>query len=394
MRIGIRVEVSQYAMGISWLRDLLYSAEYDISRLEVTAAKIQQGLPELKRDGNNVVNALYANTLWTANSASQATGLLKQIEFSPFLVHRLKTEPHTVVKDLKELRKHMTNPSNLRISITGNVLGLHEPRSAWTANYESVPLSTLSPVPWQHQHLSDIGKEPATKAIVLSLPAVESSFGVHVTRMFRGWDHRDSAIIKLACEVLDGSESFFWKYIRGSGLAYGANLGVDLENGLLSLSLYDCPNSYLAYAEAAKVVREICSGKISIEQTLDAAKGSLVYGIAQSVGSPGAAATMAFVNETLRGTELNYGREMPETLQPITVEQIRKTIKTYILPLFNAKSSAAFVVSAPGEADEIKGALEDEGFVVERRTLEIPDDEMEGGGSDSGDDSDTSMSLR
>jgi len=288
----------------------------------------------------------------------------------------------------------MTNPSNLRISVAGNVLGLHEPRSAWTTNYESVPLSTLSPVPWQHQHLSEIGKEPATKAIVLSLPTVESSFAVHVTRMFRGWDHRDSAIIKLACEVLEGSESFLWKYIRGSGLAYGANLGVDLENGLLSLSLYRCPNSYLAYAEAAKVVQEICSGKISIEQTtLDAAKSSLVYGIAQSVSTPGAAATMAFVNETLRGTELSYGREMLETLQPVTVEQIRETIKTYILPLFDAKTSAAFVVSAPGKADEIKGALEDVGFVVERRTLEIPDDEMESG-SDSGDDSDTSMSSR
>ena len=32
MRIGIRVEVSQYSNGIRWLRDLLYSAEYDIAR--------------------------------------------------------------------------------------------------------------------------------------------------------------------------------------------------------------------------------------------------------------------------------------------------------------------------------------------------------------------------
>ena len=55
------------------------------------------------------------------------------------------------------------------------------------------------------------------------------------------------------------------------------------------------------------------------------------------------------------------------------------------------------MVSAPGKVDEIKGALEDVGFVVERRTLEIPDDEMEGSdeyGSDSGDDSNTSMGSR
>lgn len=82
-------------------------------------------------------------------------------------------------------------------------------------------------------------------------------------------------------------------------------------------------------------MREICSGKvrtprgssalgpdftsciqITIEQTtLDAAKSSLVYGIAQSVSTPGAAANMAFVSETLRGMEITYGRKMLETLQ-------------------------------------------------------------------------------
>lgn len=32
VRIGFRVEKSQYAAGIAWLRDLLYSAEFDIER--------------------------------------------------------------------------------------------------------------------------------------------------------------------------------------------------------------------------------------------------------------------------------------------------------------------------------------------------------------------------
>lgn len=45
---------------------------------------------------------------------------------------------------------------------------------------------------------------------MLSLPTIESSFGVHVSKIFKGWDHRDSTIIRLACEVLDGSESFLW----------------------------------------------------------------------------------------------------------------------------------------------------------------------------------------
>jgi len=253
-------------------------------------------------------------------------------------------------------------------------------------------------VPWQSRSLTALGKEPVKKGIILSLPTIESSFGVHITRIFQGWDHPDAAIVKLACEVLDGSESFLWKYIRGSGLAYGANLGADLENGLLSLSLYRCPNSFQAYAEAAKVVTGICDGSIPIEPTtLDAAKSSLVYSIAQSMSSPGKAASMTFVNETLRGVEPNYGRAMLEAIQPVTIEQIQNTIRKYILPLFDAKTSAAFVVSAPGKTDEIKSSLEGYGFAVESRTLEVTDEDMEGsesGSDDEGSDSDTSMVSR
>ncbi|KAF8307697.1 hypothetical protein DL93DRAFT_2064630 [Clavulina sp. PMI_390] len=395
IRIGFRVEKSGYEKGIAWLRDLLHGSEFDVERLKVTAAKIQQGLPEMKRDGNTVANALFGEALWTESSASKVAGLMKQIEFNPALVEKLKAEPEAVVADLKKFRSYVTDPANLRIAVTGSITSLPEPRTAFSKHYEPVPSVKLAPVPWQSQSLSELGKNPVKKGIVLSLPTIESSYGIHVTRIFQGWDHPDAAIIKLACEVLDGSESFLWKYIRGSGLAYGANLGADLENGLLSLTLYKCPNSYQAYAEGAKVVKGICDGSIPIEQTtLDAAKSSLVYSVAQSMSSPGKAASMAFVNETLRGVESNYGRGMLETIQPVTVEQIRETITKYILPLFNAESSVSFVVSAPGKADEIKESLEKYGFSVESRSLEVSDEDMEGsesGSDDGSDDSDTSM---
>lgn len=128
----------------------------------------------MKRDGNTVVNALYADTLWAAGAASKASGLLKQIEFAPLLVDQLKTHPDVVVRDLHELRKYctpsswsvsqfsspddgspppfteVTDPSNLRVSVAGNILGLQEPRSAWTKNYESVSVSQRILSPFLH----------------------------------------------------------------------------------------------------------------------------------------------------------------------------------------------------------------------------------------------------
>lgn len=98
----------------------------------------------MKRDGNTVVQSLFTDVLWSNGSASKAAGLMQQIEFNPALAERLKSDPETVVKDLEELRKYLTDPSNLRVAITGNVTGLEEPRSTWKKHYAPVSVSPSS----------------------------------------------------------------------------------------------------------------------------------------------------------------------------------------------------------------------------------------------------------
>lgn len=70
------------------------------------------------------------------------------------------------------------------------------------------------------------------------MPTIESSYAIHTSQGVIGFDHPDYPALRLACEVLDGTESFLWKTIRGSGLAYGANMSVDAESGLLNFILY------------------------------------------------------------------------------------------------------------------------------------------------------------
>ena len=70
----------------------------------------------------------------------------------------------------------------------------------------------------------------------------------------QGFEHPDYPALRVAVEVLSATESFLWvcisysqistllmelqRYIRGSGLAYGAFVGCDLEAGRVSFSLY------------------------------------------------------------------------------------------------------------------------------------------------------------
>jgi Zn-dependent M16 (insulinase) family peptidase len=61
---------------------------------------------------------------------------------------------------------------------------------------------------------------------------------VHYAKGPSGWDHPMLPTLLLASSVLNASESYLWKSIRGSGLAYGANVGVDVESGLMEFSVY------------------------------------------------------------------------------------------------------------------------------------------------------------
>jgi Zn-dependent M16 (insulinase) family peptidase len=68
--------------------------------------------------------------------------------------------------------------------------------------------------------------------------AIEGSYGVHYSKGPEGFNHEDLPALTLACSTLNASESYLWKSIRGSGLAYGANVELDLESGLMGFQVY------------------------------------------------------------------------------------------------------------------------------------------------------------
>ncbi|KAJ7487689.1 Metalloenzyme, LuxS/M16 peptidase-like protein [Mycena galericulata] len=378
-RISIKVETAHYETAIAWLKDLMYGAEFDKERLQVTIAKILQSLPEMKRDGNTVLGSLWADLLYNEASTSRAGGLLPQIDFMPKIAKQLSESPEQVIADLQEIRRYATDPSGVRFSVTGNVLKLDKPRSTWAKYFgSSLPETALSPVPLSAQTLSELGEKPVSKAIVMSLPTIESSYVTHSTKAIRGFNHPEYPTFRVALEVLNATESYLWRYIRGSGLAYGAYVSLDVESGLLSFSLYRSSNSMGAFKEASNVLKGLVDGSISLETTtLDAAKSTVVYGVATNVSTAGRAALMSFTNQALRGVPQTHQVDLLEKYQVVTKEDVLAIFRTYFLPLFDASSSVAIVVTAPAKLEEIAEGLAGTGFAVEKRTLVIDPAELE-----------------
>ncbi|OJA10818.1 hypothetical protein AZE42_00264 [Rhizopogon vesiculosus] len=388
LRVSFKVETSQYESAIAWLRDIVYNSVFDKERLQISAAKLAQSLPELKRDGNNVLSSVWAEMLYDKSSTSLAGAILPQSEFVPKLIQNLQEDPDTVIADFEELRKYLTDPTGVRISVTGDVLDIPKPRSVWSKHFgDLLPQSKLAPLKLASDTLSELGKNPATKAIVVSLPTIESSFVNHTTKAIQGFDHPAFPALRVALEVLNAAESFLWRSIRGSGLAYGAYMSIDREAGLLTFSLYRSSNSLEAFKQAKAVVSGLVDGTVALEDTaLDAAKSSIVYGVAKNVATAGRAAVNSFTNQALKGVPQDHNLQQLEKYQAVTKADVLAALEKHILPVFSSKLSTVTVVTAPSKADEIADGLTGYGFEVEKRTLEV---EVDDDGSESGSDSES-----
>jgi hypothetical protein len=94
----------------------------------------------------------------------------------------------------------------------------------------------------------------------------------------------------------------------------------------------------------------------------------------------------SFTNQALKGVSQNHNTDLLEKYQQVSKDDVLRVLQQYFLPLFDASTSVVVSVTAPGKAHEISKGLKDAGFVVERRTLEVDQDE----GSESGSESDES----
>jgi hypothetical protein len=74
--------------------------------MQVVLAKIQQTLPESKRDGMAVVSSLWADLMLAENSTSRFTRVLQLAATIPKLIQRLQESPEEVLADFESIRKH------------------------------------------------------------------------------------------------------------------------------------------------------------------------------------------------------------------------------------------------------------------------------------------------
>ena len=297
---------------------------YLIKQMTYSAAMMTNTAPEsIGRARDTLVKALY----------------LKRVK------RMLETEPDTIVSQLEEIRRAISEASNFRILVIANIEKLKKPVSSWKA-LTSKGFEKIAPLDRRLARLSKAGKQPGNLAYITPL-AIDSSFALAVGKGPESLQDPRVHALMVATAYLDAVEGPMWTAVRGTGLAYGTGFSRSIDSGHVIYSIYRSPDVSKAFAASKDVLQRFISGSTSFDPlALEGAISSIVFDFANSQATMAAAAQESFVRQVIRALPSDWNDHTLKRVRNVTVDEVRKAMEDILLPLLTPASTNLFVTCA------------------------------------------------
>lgn len=259
------------------------------------------------------------------------------------------SDPQTIISQLEEIRHAVSEVSNLRVLVIGNIEKLENPVSSWDILIDAAGDSTkpLVPLDQRLDRLSDAGKKPGNLSYIIPLSAIDSSYYLSIGRGLETYDDPRLPTVMVATAYLDAVEGPMWTAVRGTGLAYGCGFDLNIASGTMAFSIYRSPDAFKAYVAAKAVVERFISGTTHFDSlALEGAISSIVLSTANSDSTNSRAAQGSFIRQVIRGLPRDWNDLLLKRVRDVRVEEIRQVMEEVLLPVFEAKTANVFVTCA------------------------------------------------
>ena len=335
--IQFQVEPDKYTTAIKWIKTMMFDSVFDQTRLNAGMSKILADIPEARRDGNTMVYAIDSAIHLDKESSIRARGTLVKAVFVKRLKKLLAKDPKSVLASFEELRKALFTFDNMRALVIGNIKTLPSPVDAWQPLIAGLETNKpVLPIVKQIERLSPHGKEPGQYGVVVApMAPIDSSFLLATAKGPNSYTDPILPALLVTTSYLEAVEGPLWTAVRGTGLAYGARFGKDLEAGSVQFSVYRSPDPYRAFMAAKKVVEQYISGELELEEpALEGAISGIVTGLADEQTTMAAAGQFHFVDGVIREVDNEYNTRMLKAVREVTRDQIKDVMKNVLLPAF------------------------------------------------------------
>lgn len=371
LSVKIKFEASNYEKGIEWLINALKYSVFEETRVKVIIEKIINSLPDKKRNDELMMYSKQHRTVYNDASIRKAQDSMYTEDFYKDLLEQINDGKYAQIeKDLNTIRNCLFSVNNMQVFVIGGCTQLKTPVSAWSEfarvfqNVDS-PDFSLDHFPRAFQFKSAVGSECSGKAFLVSSSAGETTHLNALTPIPTDYMDEDIFKIALASEFLGGVEGPFWRGIRGTGLAYGANIRRLVESGYLTFNIYRGADAAQAWTTGKQIISDYTSGKLEIDDvSIENSIAAICNELANAESNAYDAATNKISNAQFKKVGTDYLKHFLHKLESYTSEDLVYIMKKYFLPLFDARKSLIFSCIPSSKSDEFSLFLVEQGYDV------------------------------
>ena len=350
IRISFQVEIERYEVAIKWLTELLYDSIFDVERLEAITSRLLADVPDSKRSGDDMMGNVHLMTHLSPKSISRARSTLVKALYLKRIKQLLKKNPDQVVSQFEHLRHTLCCFENYRILVITDLAKVYAPVSTWSSFVKRLsPTKELTPLGRRIDRLSEAGRNPGKLAYVVPMATIDSSFAYALARGPTSWDDPQMPAIMVAMAYMNAVEGPLWVAVRGTGLAYGTNMGYDIESGYVHLDVYRSPDAYKAFEASRKIVHDHISGTVDFDPLmLEGAISSIVVSFANEQQTLASAAGSSFVRSVVKGLPEDHMARMLKKVREVEVTEIKSVLEERVFDMFRPGKADVVITCATG----------------------------------------------
>eukprot|EP00761_Pharyngomonas_kirbyi_P012880 gb/GECH01012907.1/.p1 GENE.gb/GECH01012907.1/~~gb/GECH01012907.1/.p1 ORF type:complete len:1026 (+),score=213.10 gb/GECH01012907.1/:1-3078(+) len=371
--ISLKFENTDYERMMQWLRELLWQTRFDAERLSIAASKLINDVARARRDASTVTRSALKYINFDAQRSNHAAcNFQRQHDFLLNVQRRLEDEPSSVLEEIESFRRHVTDPSRLRLHIAGGLLSLGS-RLSKAVNTDFLATAPARPsqpctsqVPFIQQLLTsamdssnDKNDASPSHGAVFGLASTDSSYMQRTVPGINRYDDEDGPAMMVAVEYLTALEGPMWRQIRGQGLSYAYGIHTAPEEGLTYFTLFKSGNLPKAYAETQSILEEHTQPDDFDEVEVKAARSASTFQLISREETMWEAASQRFLN-FLRRVPSNHNFRSLSAVQSVNRQDVCRVVQKYLAPLFSADKTNTVVTTNPNKVDEIARVFENE----------------------------------
>lgn len=350
IRVSFQVEIENYKVAVRWLTELLYNSIFDVERLKAVNTRLLADIPDAKRSGEDMMTAVRLMTHLAPKSIARARTTLVRALYLKRIKQLLDQDPKQVVHQLTRLRETLCRFENFRVLVITDLGRVQKPVSTWQPFLQGMEMKKeLNPIGRRIDRLSKAGQSPGQLAYIIPMPTIDSSFAYATARGPISYEDAKMPAIMVAMAYMNAVEGPLWVAVRGTGLAYGTNMGYDIDSGFIYLDVYRSPDAHKAFAASQKIVHGHITGDIEFDPLmLEGAISSIVVEFANQQQTLASAAVASFSRAVMKGLPEDIMERLLQKVRAVEVEDIKDALKTVLFNMFTPGKADVFVTCAPG----------------------------------------------